>query len=498
MADTLMLRKGLLANLANAPIVNGAVDITLDEKAMYVCHEGERIRLGDFVEVATVADLKALEPEWRTSALYYVVESNALLKYNKNGTENNIGSEAKHQWVQINEVSDLTADISDVKTRVGTAEQNITNLQQAHAQINIELTGDVTGTATIDTNNKLTVTTDIGATGVGAKAYGPTAGATVTHGGTFTVPNFTVAEDGRLTAAGSVDYTLPSVSGIEQNITDLQTAHGQINVALSGDVTGSGTIDADNKVTISDVNISDSGVTANTYGPTTGGAVEHKGGITVPNFTVASDGRLTAAGTVTYTLPSVDDITGDISDLKIAIGSAKTDNADASGLYKYIDDQDAATLDAAEVKIGEALAAADAMTFQGVVGTGEGHVTLPSSGNKGDTYKVGTKGSYAGYECYVGDLLICKADGSSEWWHVSSGYEDDYDPYLSATGKTVTLKNTVGAARGAITVQGDYTGTADAKGVVAGGTQINATINTDEATGISNITYTVSTIWGSF
>ena len=40
MADTLMLRKGLLANLANAPIVNGAIDITVDERAMYVCHDG--------------------------------------------------------------------------------------------------------------------------------------------------------------------------------------------------------------------------------------------------------------------------------------------------------------------------------------------------------------------------------------------------------------------------------------------------------------------------
>lgn len=657
MADTLMLRKGLLANLANAPIVNGAIDITVDERAMYVCHDGQRVRLGDFIEVATVDDLKALEAEWRTSALYYVVESNALLKYNKNGTENEIGSGTNYQWVQINEVSDLAADISGLQQDVDNAEQNITALQTAYAGINIELTGDVVGSATIS-DNKLNVTTDISSTGVDAQDYGPEKDATVNHGGTIIVPNFTVAADGRLTAAGSIEYTLPSVNDITENITtlqgavqtnidniadikaeigvntdgsetgiykyakdqvavalnsaegyadkakedavktakeyadtevkkvndvvdghttsisSLQAAHTAINIVLTGDVAGTATIDTDNKLEVEDIKIQSTGVVANTYGNTKDSdSVDHGGSIAVPRFTVAADGRLTAAGITTYTLPNVDSITGDITTLQGAvqantenisknvtaieneakaardaekalgdridqeitnrgdaissvvntlngtingvadrvttaegnitnlqsvIGTKKTDISEATGIYKYIEDQDAATLIAAEGKISTALAAADAMTFKGVVGTEDGHIALPDAGNKGDTYKVGTKGTYAGYTCYVGDLLICKGDNSNEWWHVSSGYEDDYDPYLSATGNTITLKNTVGAAKGAITVQGDYIGIADANGAIAGGTQIIASNSTDPSTGISNIVYTVSTVWGSF
>ena len=658
MADTLMLRKGLLANLANAPIVNGAIDITVDERAMYVCHDGQRIRLGDFIEVATVDDLKALEAEWRTSALYYVVESNALLKYNKNGTENEIGPGTNYQWVQINEVSDLAANISGLQQDVDEAKKNVTALQTAHAGINIALTGDVIGTATIDTNNKLTVDADIGTTGVDAKGYGPTTGGTVNHKGTITVPNFIVAADGRLTAAGSIEYTLPGVDDITGNITtlqgavqtntdnitnikeeigvktndsetgiykyakdqaavalssaedyadkakedaiktaeeytdaevkkvsdvvdghttsisSLQAAHTAINIVLTGDVAGTATIDTNNKLEVEDIKIQSTGVVANTYGNTKDSdSVDHGGSLVVPRFTVATDGRLTAAGTTTYTLPNVNSITGDITalqgvvqtnteniaknataieneakaardaekalgdridqeitnrgnaissavntlngtingvadrvttaegnitNLQSTIGTKKTDTSEATDIYKYIEDQDAATLVAAEGKISTALAAADAMTFKGVIGTGDGHITLPDTGNKGDTYKVGTKGTYAGYTCYVGDLLICKGDNSSEWWHVSSGYEDDYDPYLSAAGNTITLKNTVGAAKGAITVQGDYTGVADANGAIAGGTQIIASNNTDPTTGISNIVYTVSTVWGSF
>ena len=52
--------------------------------------------------------------------------------------------------------------------------------------------------------------TSISDTAVTAGSYGPTADATLTYGGTFTVPNFTVSKEGRLTAAGTQTMTMPA------------------------------------------------------------------------------------------------------------------------------------------------------------------------------------------------------------------------------------------------------------------------------------------------
>jgi len=61
------------------------------------------------------------------------------------------------------------------------------------------------------------------------------------------------------------------------------------------------------------------------------------------------------------------------------------------------------------------IAAADAMKFKGVLGTGSGMTqNLPNFGYKiGWCYKVGTAGTYAGKECEVGDLIISINDGPS-------------------------------------------------------------------------------------
>ena len=83
-----LFKKGLLANL---PIdkVEGTIYVTTDERAMYLdVSNSERIRLGDFIEVANIDALPSTGAN--TSALYYATEENVLAKYN--GTK----------WVQIN------------------------------------------------------------------------------------------------------------------------------------------------------------------------------------------------------------------------------------------------------------------------------------------------------------------------------------------------------------------------------------------------------------
>ena len=77
------------------------------------------------------------------------------------------------------------------------------------ASLTVTLTGDVTGTQTIENGNNVSIVTDLSETGVTAGAYG-TDGKTLTYGDTFTVPNFSVDTEGRLTAAANKTFTLPA------------------------------------------------------------------------------------------------------------------------------------------------------------------------------------------------------------------------------------------------------------------------------------------------
>ena len=85
-----LFKKGLLAGLSSAPIKEGTIYVTTDERAMYLDVDAStRIRLGDFIEVANIASLPTASTA-NVSALYYATSENVLAK--SNGTS----------WVQIN------------------------------------------------------------------------------------------------------------------------------------------------------------------------------------------------------------------------------------------------------------------------------------------------------------------------------------------------------------------------------------------------------------
>lgn len=89
-------KKGLLANLP-ATYAEGTFYVTTDERAIYLdISNGARIRLGDFQEYATLAELQAVTNP-STTALYFVTELNCLVKYN--------GSE----YIQINRDTGMTS-----------------------------------------------------------------------------------------------------------------------------------------------------------------------------------------------------------------------------------------------------------------------------------------------------------------------------------------------------------------------------------------------------
>lgn len=123
---------------------------------------------------------------------------------------------------------------------------------------------------------------------------------------------------------------------------------------------------------------------------------------------------------------------------------------------------DAANKSFVETTVANAIAANDAMTFKGVVDCGQdgGTTTKPAdaNANKGDTWKVGRAGTYAGIVAKVGDLLIYEGDDgtkdASKWTHVSSGYEDDYLQKLYVSGNVVHLNNGINSSVGGFEVVG--------------------------------------------
>lgn len=130
----------------------------------------------------------------------------------------------------------------------------------------------------------------------------------------------------------------------------------------------------------------------------------------------------------------------------------------------------------------------DAMTFKGVLNATSSLPTAVNTSKRGDTYKVGVSGTYAGQPAKVGDLFINTAadDAVPVWEHISSGYEDDYLQKLvnnnGIIGITDGVNNDINNTRGTIQVVGNT-----ASSVVV------STSSTNNAH-----TITVGMEWGSF
>ena len=131
------------------------------------------------------------------------------------------------------------------------------------------------------------------------------------------------------------------------------------------------------------------------------------------------------------------------------------------------------------------------MTFKGVLGGAGNTSALPAAEDTkaGDTYKIGLLGEYAGYQCYVGDLLIAKKDGSDEYYHITSGYEDDYNTRLgvNASNNKIILNSVTGNPHGSVTFATD-----------ANSSLSVSTTGVNDNNHLADSTVTFSLTWGSF
>lgn len=135
---------GLIKDLATQSITNGNVYITTDEPGFYVDLEGARVHVSDFVQVATLAELQALD-KYTTYAFYYVAESNALMKYLGDGVEN--------PWKQLNSTSELSGVINTLSEKVAALETKDSELEAAIEDIDA---------SKVDTTKVIKVTKDVG------------------------------------------------------------------------------------------------------------------------------------------------------------------------------------------------------------------------------------------------------------------------------------------------------------------------------------------------
>lgn len=146
--------------------------------------------------------------------------------------------------------------------------------------------------------------------------------------------------------------------------------------------------------------------------------------------------------------------------------------------------QDAAT----KAYVDNAMQTADAMTFKGVVGVDP--LVLPTGAvNKGDTYKVGKAGTYAGNVAKVGDLIIYNGDDTetavaASWVHVSSGYEDDYLQKLKYDSTNNLFYLTDGVHTENSNNQGSFK-------IVSGNDNLKISISSDGV-------ITADLVWGTF
>ena len=119
-----LFKKGLLAGLKDAPIKEGTIYVTTDERAMYLDVDAStRIRLGDFIEVDNIAALPSTGAN--ASALYYASAENVLAKWSGSA------------WVQINpdnwfELKSFTQTLTSNTTDGTTTVQVVSKIEQVN------------------------------------------------------------------------------------------------------------------------------------------------------------------------------------------------------------------------------------------------------------------------------------------------------------------------------------------------------------------------------
>ena len=217
----------------------------------------------------------------------------------------------------------------------------------------IALAGDVTGTTSFDGSKNVSMNTTLKNSGVTAGTYGNEKDVAMGTGDGIIIPKITVNAKGIVTSATTTSASLsadslnkvkssPATTGkiylsgkndsVESTSTDVHNSNlyydtetktlvapnisgkasgaasadklsSAVNIALTGDATGSTSFDGSKSVSIA-TTLANSGVTAGTYGLASSLSLSDDTSFNVPQFTVDAKGRVTSAKHSTVTIPA--------------------------------------------------------------------------------------------------------------------------------------------------------------------------------------------------
>lgn len=507
MADNLLFRKGTYAELQSAAFIAGSINFTTDEPAIYLDLEDsegkqERKRVGDIIQFESMSQFEKYYGDHSnnlpTSALYYITETNALLKWVKDtNTWKQINSPTEEGGMTVGElesivnslstsVTGLSERVTDLdsltvieakgrKGRVTVLEDKVTELQSKKA----DATTVASTYATKDALNS----------GLEGKAdVGPVNSLSSTVG----------ELQGKVTAIGTDYVTREEKAAMDKATSDANDAAGAAQLAaeaaqsdvdaLEGTVNSLSTTLTNNYYDKTEIDTKVSGLNTSISDLTTGAVKNNTDNI---------------AKEVSRATQAEEQLQTNIDNLSTATGqnieSAKT--AVKTELIGETGDSDTTnTFYGIRAYVDKAMTAADAMTFKGVLG-GESDIVLPLAVDTkaGDTYKIGAKMAVTSLNAsissnstddylYVGDLLIAKEDGSNKYYHITSGYEDDYNVRLgnNIEDNRVVLKNATGGNLGSLKFESNNA-------------NLTAVLSGEEGSDfVANSTVTLSLTWGSF
>lgn len=565
MAESLLFRKGSLASLERATKVAGAISFTTDEPAIYldVQENGEvvRKRIGDLIVYNTAAELIAegntavngTVGSWSKTALYYVVESNALLKWT--GTK----------WKQINSVSDVEAEFNELDKiingdpsvegdtglvgRVSTlgnemdaAQADIEALEKAVGSVPTNsnlydlLQEEISRSTNKDTAHDTSINDhetriDNLETTVGDSTKGLVKDVadnkTAIQNNANAIVQINDVNNGILAQAKADATTKANAAQSAAEATAAADATSKANKAL--DDAKAHTNTEINKVketleglTNEDIEIKKS-ITANAKAiadeASRADAAEKANAKAISEETTrakAEEERLAGliSGLDSAYKTADSNLDGKITELNNTLNEYKTNQETE---HTNIRTDFAAADTALETKlkgyIDTNMATADAMKYMGVVNSASDLPTTTSTGvEAGWTYKVGT--DFAANDkintdeavILKGDLLIASTDlaegvtiPNDFWHHISSGYEDDKDQIL--VGSTVAASGTQTA--GAQVILQSHTGDDRGSVAIVGTTNSNVRVTSavtvdNEQTGDTSTVITLGLEWGTF
>ena len=396
-----MFKKGLSTALPKTGLVEGAFYLTTDTDKLYICNDGNKLSLLNQV-VHSVANIDAL-PKIADAAVgefYYCLGENVLATKK---------AESDTSWTQINadtdtKVSEVTATTA-VNSGIATVTTTVTSKTKAGVS-----DGGKTGSFKIKGAGDNTITRDAEGAIV---ITGKNDNATYTLG---------TAEGGKIALKGA---------GTGATNTEI-TVKGAGDIAITSDAAGNLTVDGTtlkNAISTATQNVT----------------------ITSVKNEFAADGKFTtevATAAGSKKAPAVTPI--------IKLGTNATE-------YKF--ESGTATLPVytkteVDTKIDTYFKAANAMVYMGTVSKA---ADLPTANvQRGWTYKVAAKGTYAGTACKVGDLIIAKVDAATAtdatWDVVPSGDDQTIVGDISNTGITISDNAAGGGVLAGITLaNGDCT-----------------------------------------